>query len=97
MFVGIFKKYEDFIDKKLAGQGNSKCFAKAKFEEQLKKPYRPFVRQFTGTQMFQRFLEAKANPQKSEDEFVSRYFDEKIICKANRALFAIPKVGLKCM
>ena len=90
MFVGIFKKYNEFINQGKPNTG--KYFDKVKFEEQLNKGYKPFVKQFMETQIFQKFLEGKVNPQKNEEEFLSIYFDEKIISKANRAFLAKPKV-----
>jgi len=44
------------------------------------------------TQIFQRFLDKKANPSRNDDLLLSRFFDENIIAKANRHILSTPKV-----
>ncbi len=93
VFASIFKQYQECIDHKKVNSPNfEKYFNKKKFLELLKKDYKPFVEQFIQTQIFQRFLDKKANPQKNEDMLQNRYFDESIIAKANRKLLSTPKV-----
>ena len=92
-FVGIFKGYRNFIDESKYGDPNFEhYFNKTKFLDSFNKDYKPFVSQFIQTQILQRFLDRKANPQKSEDMLQCRFFDEQIIFKSNRSLMASPQV-----
>ncbi len=93
VFVSIFRQYRDFIDERKINDPNfEKYFNKKKFLESLAKDYKPFVSQFIQTQIFQRFLDKKANPQRTEDMLQNRYFDENITCKSNRSLLSTSKV-----
>ncbi len=95
MFVSTFKQYNEFVDEKKSSDPNPEnYFNKTKFVESLEKEYRPFAKQFLQTQIFQRFLDKKANPQRSEDMLQNRYFDENIISKFNRGVLSKAKVWL---
>ena len=95
VFVSIFRPYQECIDQKKLNSANfEKYFDKKKFLELMRKDYKPFVEQFIQTQIFQRFLDKKANPQRNEDMLQTRYFDENIIAKSNRLLLSTPKALL---
>jgi len=80
MLINIFKKYQDFLDEtKYEDPNIDHYFDKAKFLESQKKEYREFITQFMETQIFQRFLYKRVNPQTTEDILQNKYFDESII------------------
>lgn len=79
MFVGMFKQYQEFLDEtKYEDPNIDHYFSKAKFLESQKKEYRDFITQFMETQIFQRFLYKRVNPQTTEDILQNKYFDEHI-------------------
>lgn len=89
VFIGIFMNYKNFINESKVNDANPEhYFNKKKFVENLSKEYQPFAKQFIQTQIFQRFLDKKANPLRTEDLLQTRFFDEKIIAKANKSFLS---------
>lgn len=81
MFISMFKTYQDFI---VNDTDNS--FDKSRFIKALKSEYRPFMKQFLDTQIFQQFIEKKMFPQSNDDITRNRYFDESISSKAKAVI-----------